>query len=125
MNAAMTVRTFLESVPIDDLRHDASGVLDDNFSKDERDALGGAVRTKAGFLALKKALVALAAHLQPDRETSTADIILGHGPGGEPRVIDAPFSLDCEPGVLKVSISHDSTTAYGLAVYQEPKRDDH
>lgn len=89
--------------------------LDQHFLPDEREGLSGrAPPTIAGFVALKNALLALARDLEMDRGLDTRAIVLGHGRDGEPQVLSFPAT----GGRLFVSVSHDRTTAWGLAVFQ-------
>ena len=116
------VANCLESVEISEVRRERPAILARDFQPIEAEALrAGPARTVAGFVALKRALVALARSLAPGVEASARDFALGHDAGGAPIVTSLPRGVEAllRRGRLRVSISHTSTTAHGLAAFQE------
>lgn len=121
------VHSFLERVAIAEVREDASSVTGRCFTDRELAELTGKrAQTMAGFLALKKALVALFASLDAGATFSERDFVLAHDEDGAPRIISSPpppkSEDQCAMKTPCISIAHTREWAYGLAVCQEAGR---
>ena len=109
------VHTVIETVPVGGVRPD-----DAAFVERERAELAGRPPgTAAGFLALKKALAALAARMTGRPAPDLCGFVLSHDPQGAPVVAAWPEGLALNPGRFHVSIAHSRSTACGAAVYRE------
>jgi hypothetical protein len=109
------VRTAVETVPV-------GGVVPDgaDFSGPERAELAGLPpRTAAGYLALKRALAALAADVTGRPAPRLCEFVLAHDAQGAPVVAAWPEGLALDPGRVRVSIAHSRATACGAAAYEE------
>lgn len=107
---------------IAEVEQERESIMREHFTEGERLQLRERhVRTVAGFLAVKRALVRLAGDCDPDVVVSERDFVLSHKENGAPVVCSGP---DCRltPGgvpspLLRVSVSHTKLNAYGLAVF--------
>lgn len=116
MSGNRTLRTCLRGVSLDHVRQDRDGLVDAHFTPEERLELEPrGDRSVAGRLALKMALRDLALEAGLPGAPETSQIVLGRGPEGEPRVLEFPDV----PGILRVSVTHDSISAWGVAALQE------
>ena len=117
--AVREVRSFLETIPIEEVERDRAALLAAHFSDRERQALAArSARSVAGDLALKRALVSLAAARGATR--AERDFEIGRAANGAPCVLSAPPGFSYAPGgPVLVSISHGKRTACGLAVPRE------
>jgi phosphopantetheinyl transferase (holo-ACP synthase) len=119
------VCSFLESASIAETRRTLAVVLARDFSPAEANSLrAGPVQTVAGFLALKRAVIAAARALSPDTELREREVVLRHDASGAPRLLRVPARLEkkVQRRRLFVSISHTRETAWGLVSYQEARR---
>jgi hypothetical protein len=116
---ARVARSFLETVLVAEVERDRDTVLAAHFSERERRALDGrSARSVAGDLALKRALVRVAA--ARDVRAAETDFEIGRAPGGAPAVLVAPDGFPIAPGgPVFISIAHGRQTACGLAVLAE------
>ncbi len=113
----------MEMVNIQEIQNNHRYVLDSSFSPEEQLELAKRhIRTTAGILALKKALCILilkaTGHTVDQKELTITRLT-----SGKPSLGSWPTSLSAsnlQAEHLFLSISHSRTTAYGLAVYQEP-----
>lgn len=119
--SSAAVLSFLGTVEIAHVKQSLGAMLEADFSEQERAALGGrSVQSVAGFLALKRAVMALARSVGAGSHLSERDVELSHDANGAPVVLSVGAGAGAGIlGRLRVSISHTSTTAYGLAVIQE------
>ncbi len=112
------VATVLTSLNIDEVERAGETYFESAFSLLERKYLASRhVRSTAGWLALKKAVI----QLLGDKKKcvlSKRDITLKCLPDGRPVIADIAFAEELSVNLF-VSISHTRTTAHGLAVLQE------
>ena len=112
------VRLFMESVAIAAVTADREKIAAADFTPGELAAIAGRrVQTMAGFLALKKALVALYGTVAPAIPCRPIDFVLAHRASGAPYLAFAP-PIPGDP-LLAVSVSHTRGWAYGLAALQD------
>lgn len=112
------VRLFLESVAVAEVAADRERIAAADFTAAEIAAIAGRrVQTLAGFVALKKALVALYRDAAPSLPCRPVDFVLAHRESGAPYLAFAPPLPGGAPPA--VSISHTRGWAYGLAVLTE------
>ena len=71
------------------------------------------MQSRAGFLALKRALVGLWAAAGAVTPVVPRDFELGHHASGAPRLVSAPGGVNLAD--VFISISHTRQWAYGLA----------
>jgi phosphopantetheinyl transferase (holo-ACP synthase) len=120
----ISVLSFMEIVVMDEVTKNGPAVLLECFSDEEKEALSSrAAQTTAGFLALKRALVRMAARLTGRESLREKDFVLAHDEKGAPRILSMPGSAELDPASflenLKVSITHTKKHACAVAVYQE------
>ena len=111
----MEVRSYLETVSIQDTADAKEAMLEANFSAAETAALRrGRVATISGNLAIKRAVKAL---LQDNGFANVLEkeIEVMRDAKGAPRVLFHVQGISTEQ--VRVSLSHTRGTAYGVAVY--------
>ncbi len=123
MTADYSVFSVVEMVNIQEIRNNHQAVLDLSFSPEEQLELAKRhIRSTAGVLALKKALSSLILKTT-GRSVDEKELTITRLKTGKPSLVSWPSSLlasSLQTENLLLSISHSRTTAYGLAVYQEP-----
>jgi hypothetical protein len=106
-----TVRCFLCTLPMCETKPP------DAFSPPEvRDLENRPAQSWAGFLAVKRALIALTRDCT-GIDCTEADFVLGHESSGAPVLLDMPGQLRSS-GSIAISVSHTRAHAYGLAVLE-------
>lgn len=115
------IRSFLEIVLLADVKRSRNVVMEEKFSIREKAHLARApLQTVAGFLAVKKAVAALAASVS-GVGLDEREVVLSHAKSGAPRLVSIPKKLCADMPDKKnilVSISHSKTHAFGLAVFK-------
>jgi phosphopantetheinyl transferase (holo-ACP synthase) len=115
------VRSVIERVEIEETGRLWDQIARDHFTPDEIDALAAKkVQTRAGYLALKKALVSLLSPPGKGPAFEERDFVITNNARGAPELFRSPVDPG---GSLFVSISHTRTQAYGLAVLVEESDD--
>jgi len=121
--AGAAVHVCAVKVRIADVVRDRAALTAACFTPDELAEIpAGRPQTLAGSLAVKRALVQLAAALGEPVQVAEKDFVLSHDRRGAPRLVSAPAPVG--PAVparladVRISISHTREWAYGLAVYQ-------
>ena len=115
----MEVRSYLETVSIQDTAGAKEAVLEANFSAGEMKRLRrGRVATICGNLAIKRAVKAL---LRDNGFASLPEkeIAVGRDEDGAPSVLFHARGISSEK--VRVSLSHTRCTAYGIAVYEQER----
>ena len=117
--AAQGVRSFLETVPVQEVERERDAILAAHFSDRERQTLAArSARSAAGDLALKRALARVAAALE--LPCAERDFEIGRAANGAPCLLAVPEGFPAAPGrPVFISIAHGKQTACGLAVLRE------
>ncbi len=114
--------TVVCSIAISDVEKTKENILSSSFNTTEKEELAGRhIRSTAGWLVLKKALCRLLEQLDMAR-LSEIDVSLKRTDAGRPYIADINIQAMDKASLTRnlfVSISHNRTTAYGMAVYQE------
>ena len=124
LRRAGRARSSLETVSIAEVERDRLRIRSQCFTPDELDGIAGKrTQTLAGFLAVKRSLVALFSSVLPAVDFSEKDFVLSHRENGAPLLVSVPQPLRDECGRtatdVRISISHTRHWAYGLSVYRE------
>jgi phosphopantetheinyl transferase (holo-ACP synthase) len=127
--AARGIDAALESVDVGAAAAARETVLAQHFRQSEVEALAGRhVRSVAGWLAAKRAVLALLGRLLPELRLTERDVVIARGPSGRPvvrRVAELSFQSDSSrirDFRISLSISHTRARAWGLAVLDEAAR---
>ncbi len=124
MSETGTVHTVTECVSLDTFRRDCTDLMKSGFSREEQVELEKRPdQTKAGILAVKKALVKLYTELFNAHDITEHSFVVLHQNNGAPYIENFPeIPSDYKQYTKKdfhISISHNRTHAYGLAAIQE------
>lgn len=103
---------------------DNRSALETAFFNPSESAVSLASRTLAGFLCVKKAIVAAANFTDKNIGCAEKDILVGHDDLGAPGILDMPKAVADRLGKICVSVSHTADNACGCAVIGEDKPDD-
>ena len=118
---ARSVHSSLERVSIDEVENNWERIGQECFTAEERTALASRkAQTRAGFLAVKRALVALHAGVGEKPRFKEKEFVLTHNARGAPKLVRSPFKGG---GTIFLSISHTREQAYGLAALAEDDGD--
>lgn len=120
------VRTCVGVVSIGEVERDGSRIADASFTGPEIARLAGRpLQTKAAFLAVKQALIALFAELFPSVPVSGTSFVLSHRDSGAPCLLTCPDAAGVSGAELlpriHISLSHTRTWAYGLVAFEVPR----
>jgi phosphopantetheinyl transferase (holo-ACP synthase) len=119
----MRIRPFVEIIPLKDLSLNRGAIEAACFDARES-ASKLPTRTMAGFLCVKKAVVAATRSADTGSACCEKDIIVGHDGYGAAIIVELPAAVrDMLPGMC-VSVSHTSVHACGCAVVEEGTKDD-
>lgn len=121
MKSSPVVRSFLEIIPLEEVRPQLSEILSRDFNPSELETgRKRPVQSVAGRVALKRAICKLAAECYGLKELVPRDITIRTTAEGAPFLfhIDSGNAASDQALVsdVFVSISHSRTTATGLAV---------
>lgn len=118
----MRTRPFVETVPLRDIALNRKAIESACFDQRES-AHALAVRTLAGFLCVKKAVVTATRFTNNNCGCCEKDILVGHDDNGAPCILDMPEAVrDRLPGMC-VSVSHTADHACGCVVIEEDTTD--
>jgi phosphopantetheinyl transferase (holo-ACP synthase) len=113
----LPVYSSLERVPIQEVEADWERIGHESFTEEEKTALDSKrAQTRAGFLAVKKALVALYSDRRERGPFREKEFVLSHNEKGAPELVRSQVADGSTPFI---SISHTREQAYGIAVLQE------
>lgn len=122
------VRSVIEKVSILEFSENRERLIATNFSPNEiEELLSRPDNTGAGFLAVKRALLALFKSIDNKNPISEKSIRLSHEKSGAPCITSLPsLSAHGEEYSKKdfhISITHNRINAFGLAAFQEKNHD--
>jgi len=124
MKGNEVISSFLEIVVIEQVKAEWSSISKTCFSEGEIEELSSRpFQSAAGMVALKRALVALAASRGNAAGLAERDFTLCHDARGAPRLEAVPDALSAGAGSgslkVRLSLSHTRKHACGLAVLAE------
>jgi phosphopantetheinyl transferase (holo-ACP synthase) len=121
----MRIRPFVEIVALRETSLTRGAIESASFDPRES-APALSVRTLAGFLCVKKTVVAAACFIRNASGgggCTEKDIIVGHDRLGAPRILEMPTRVQSRLRHICVSISHTANYACGCAVIEEETSD--
>jgi phosphopantetheinyl transferase (holo-ACP synthase) len=118
----MRIRPFVEIISLQDISLNRGAIEAACFDPRES-APQLPVRTIAGFLCIKKAVVAAARSADTGSVCREKDIIVGHDGYGAARVVDMPAAVRDRLRGMCISVTHTADFACGCAVVEEDNRD--
>jgi phosphopantetheinyl transferase (holo-ACP synthase) len=117
----MTICSFIEIAEIRELAKIRRAVESTSFDKSEQ-ASSLRLQTLAGFLCIKKALVAAMDAKEPPVGLKEKDVIVGHNAAGAPILVSIPETIRNQFKKICVSVSHTRDYACGYIVFEEKAR---
>jgi len=128
MSETGTVHTVTECISLDTFRRDCTDLIQSGFSPEEQAELEKRPdQTKAGILAVKKALAKLYTELFNAHDITEHSFIVLHQKNGAPYIKKFPeIPSDYKQYTKKdfhISISHNRAHTYGLAAIREKQHE--
>ena len=124
MTQENNIHSVIEKVSINDFKKNKKRLMATHFSHQEIEEMQARPdNTKAGFLAVKKALFSLCKSINNSDSISEISFQLSHESSGAPCIISFPtFSVNGKEYTKKdfhISVTHNRSNAYGLVAVQE------
>ena len=119
----MRTRPFVETVALHDIALNRKAIEASCFDpRESPPALP--LRTLAGSLCIKKAVLAAARFTDNKTGCREKDVLVGHDGLGAPRIFFMPGAVRDRLGPIRVSVSHTADHACGCVVIAEDSNDD-
>ncbi len=124
MNTNKKVFSVTEKIPLDPFKEEPPEVTEKYFSAKEIEELESRpLKTKAGILAIKRALISVCRDLKIAGEFTEQSFKITHKKNGAPCISALPKlstgSVTYTKKDFHISLSHNRDNAYGLAVVVE------
>ncbi len=128
MTQEKSIHSVIEKVSINDFKKNKDELMATHFSLQETEELQSRPdNTRAGFLAVKKALSSLCKSINSTDSISEISFQLSHESSGAPCITSLPaFCANGKEYTKKdfhISITHNRSNAFGIAVFQENHND--
>lgn len=118
----MRTRPFVETVALRDVARDRAAIEASFFDPGESPA-ALPLRTLAGFMCVKKAVVAATRYADNTADCREKDVLLGHDGNGAPVIVTMHGTDRYGIGRIRVSAAHTARHACGCAVIEEDATD--
>lgn len=119
-----TIHSIIETISLKSYKNTHKTNMHEYFLPTElKEMKSKPIRTMAGMLAVKRALVSICSDKIPNNSINEKCFELGHTPNGAPFIknihINSQKDFLIKKEQLSISITHNKINAHGLAVYQE------